>query len=77
VRAGHHCAQPLLRKMGLTATTRISFYLYNNEQEIDILVEQMDCCTWSHDYRRFLAIYVQKEVIDCLTIIEGRVHFPK
>jgi len=41
VRAGHHCAQPLLRKMGLTATTRISFYLYNNEQEIDILVEQI------------------------------------
>ncbi|HON44680.1 MAG TPA: SufS family cysteine desulfurase [Planctomycetota bacterium] len=41
VRAGHHCAQPLLRKMGLTATTRISFYLYNDEQEIDILVEQI------------------------------------
>jgi cysteine desulfurase/selenocysteine lyase len=39
VRAGHHCAMPLHKKLGLTATTRASFYLYNTEQEIDSLVE--------------------------------------
>ncbi len=38
VRAGHHCAQPLLRRFGLTATTRASFGLYNTRQEVDGLV---------------------------------------
>ncbi|GAB4503787.1 MAG: cysteine desulfurase [Anaerolineales bacterium] len=39
VRAGHHCAQPLHEKFGITATTRASFYLYNAKEEIDRLVE--------------------------------------
>jgi len=39
VRAGHHCAQPLHEKFGLTATTRASFYLYNTRAEVDKLVE--------------------------------------
>ncbi len=39
VRAGHHCAQPLHEKFGLTATTRASFYLYNTREEVDQLVE--------------------------------------
>jgi cysteine desulfurase / selenocysteine lyase len=39
VRAGHHCAQPLHEKFGITATTRASFYLYNHPAEIDKLVE--------------------------------------
>jgi cysteine desulfurase/selenocysteine lyase len=39
VRAGHHCAQPLHRKLGVPATTRASFYLYNVPGEIDLLVE--------------------------------------
>ena len=39
VRAGHHCAMPLHDKLGLPATTRASFYLYNTEQEIDQLIE--------------------------------------
>lgn len=38
VRAGHHCAMPLHQKLNLTATTRASFYLYNNKEEIDQLV---------------------------------------
>jgi len=42
VRAGHHCAQPLHEKFGLSATTRASFYLYNQEWEIDKLVEGID-----------------------------------
>lgn len=39
VRAGHHCAQPLHEKFGLSATTRASFYLYNSLEEVDRLVE--------------------------------------
>lgn len=38
LRGGHHCNQPLMRKLGLTSTTRASFYVYNTEQEIDALV---------------------------------------
>ncbi len=38
VRAGHHCAKPLMRRMGVTATARASFYLYNDERDVDALV---------------------------------------
>ena len=38
VRTGHHCAWPLTRKLGVPATTRASLYLYNQEEECDILV---------------------------------------
>ena len=37
VRAGHHCAQPLMRKLGVAATARASFYLYNTPAEVDRL----------------------------------------
>jgi cysteine desulfurase/selenocysteine lyase len=39
VRAGHHCTQPLHDRLGLTASTRASFYLYNTPAEVDLLVE--------------------------------------
>jgi cysteine desulfurase/selenocysteine lyase len=39
IRAGHHCAQPLHEKLGLPATARASFYLYNTRNEVDKLVE--------------------------------------
>jgi cysteine desulfurase/selenocysteine lyase len=39
VRAGHHCAMPLHKKFGITATTRASFYIYNTRAEIDQLIE--------------------------------------
>ena len=39
VRTGHHCAWPLTRKMGVPATTRASFYLYNTLADIDALVD--------------------------------------
>jgi cysteine desulfurase/selenocysteine lyase len=39
IRAGRHCAQPLHTRLGLAATARASFYLYNDRQEIDRLVE--------------------------------------
>jgi cysteine desulfurase/selenocysteine lyase len=49
VRAGHHCAQPLHEKCGLSATTRASFYLYNTFEEVDRLVN---------------AIYKVKDIFD-------------
>ncbi|WP_026553847.1 aminotransferase class V-fold PLP-dependent enzyme [Arthrobacter sp. 35W] len=39
VRVGHHCAQPLHRRLGLTASTRASTYLYNTTDEVDALLE--------------------------------------
>ncbi|RXT05721.1 cysteine desulfurase [Ammoniphilus sp. CFH 90114] len=39
VRAGHHCAQPLMRWLNVTATARASFYIYNTEEDIDALVK--------------------------------------
>ncbi len=39
VRAGHHCAQPLMERLGLVATTRASFYVYNTEEDVDRLVD--------------------------------------
>ena len=39
VRAGHHCCQPLMRELGVVATTRASFYVYNTEEDVDRLVE--------------------------------------
>ncbi|MDP9176206.1 MAG: SufS family cysteine desulfurase [Gemmatimonadota bacterium] len=39
IRAGHHCAQPLMRRLDLAATARASFYVYNDESDIDALVE--------------------------------------
>ena len=39
VRTGYHCAEPLIKQMGLTGTVRASFAMYNTEQEVDVLVE--------------------------------------
>ncbi|MFC6039478.1 cysteine desulfurase [Paenisporosarcina macmurdoensis] len=39
VRAGHHCAQPLMKWLQVTATARASFYVYNSEEDIDRLVD--------------------------------------
>ncbi len=39
IRAGHHCAQPIMQKLGVPATNRASFYLYNTKEEIDRLTE--------------------------------------
>jgi len=41
VRAGHHCAQPLMRVLGKVATARASLYIYNDQQDIDDLVESL------------------------------------
>ena len=42
VRAGHHCAQPLMERMGVPATTRASFGMYNTRDEVDTLVAALD-----------------------------------
>nr|WP_233568752.1 SufS family cysteine desulfurase [Kocuria soli] len=41
VRVGHHCAQPLHRRLGLTATTRASTYLYNTTDDVDRFLEEL------------------------------------
>jgi len=46
VRAGHHCAQILMERLGVAATTRASFAVYNTREEVDRLVEAL------HDVRR-------------------------
>jgi len=46
IRAGHHCAQPLMERLGVTATCRASFALYNTKAEVDTLVQAL---TKAHD----------------------------
>jgi len=41
VRAGHHCAKPLMRALGVTATARASFYVYNDEADVDALADAL------------------------------------
>ena len=42
IRAGHHCAQPIMNKLGVSATARASFYLYNTREDIEKLVESIN-----------------------------------
>jgi len=44
IRAGHHCAQPLMDFLGVPATARASFGLYNTREEVDRLVEGLELC---------------------------------
>lgn len=41
IRAGHHCAQPLMRRLGVPATARASFYVYNDTEDVDVLVRAL------------------------------------
>jgi cysteine desulfurase / selenocysteine lyase len=45
VRAGHHCAKPLMRKLGVGATARASFYVYNDEADVDALIVALEHCS--------------------------------
>jgi len=45
VRAGHHCAKPLMRLLGVNATARASLYLYNDRTDVDALVDALDGAT--------------------------------
>jgi cysteine desulfurase/selenocysteine lyase len=42
IRAGHHCAQPLMRSLGLVATARASFGVYNDPGDVNALVDAVD-----------------------------------
>lgn len=42
IRAGHHCAQPLMEHMGVTATGRASFAMYNTVEEVDVLIDALE-----------------------------------
>jgi cysteine desulfurase/selenocysteine lyase len=44
IRAGHHCAKPLMRKLGVGATNRASFYIYNTHSDVDALVDALESC---------------------------------
>lgn len=46
VRAGHHCAQPLAKKMGIASSVRASFYAYNTRKEVDHLVNELKKTTY-------------------------------
>ncbi len=50
VRAGHHCAKPLMRHLDVAATARASFYMYNVPEEVDILVKAL------HEARRLFGV---------------------
>jgi cysteine desulfurase/selenocysteine lyase len=41
VRAGHHCAKPVMKRLGVGATARASFYIYNDKSDVDALVEAL------------------------------------
>jgi cysteine desulfurase/selenocysteine lyase len=41
IRAGHHCAKPLMRRLGVTASARASFYIYNDRSEVDVLINAL------------------------------------
>jgi len=41
IRAGHHCTKPLMRRLGVMATARASFYVYNDEEDVDALVDAL------------------------------------
>ena len=41
IRAGHHCAQLVMRRFDTPATARASFYIYNTKEEVDVLVESL------------------------------------
>ena len=45
VRTGHHCAQPLLQRLGLNATARASFGIYNTREDVDALIEALGAVT--------------------------------
>src|SRR3989338_9734036 len=42
IRAGHHCCMPLHEKMGLSATSRVSFYIYNIKEDVDKLISGLE-----------------------------------
>jgi len=42
IRSGHHCAQPLMRRLGVPATSRASLYAYNTREEIDVFVKSLE-----------------------------------
>ena len=42
LRGGHHCNQPLMKRLGIDSTARASFYFYNTRAEVDRLVEVLE-----------------------------------
>lgn len=49
LRGGHHCNQPLMRKLGIKSTARASFYFYNTAQEVELFIDVLE------EIRRFFS----------------------
>ena len=53
IRAGHHCAQLVMRRYGVPATARASFYVYNTTEEVDVLIDALaaaqDIFVWTSE----------------------------
>ena len=41
IRAGHHCAMPLMNRLNVSATSRISFYIYNTYNDVDMFLKAL------------------------------------
>ncbi len=50
MRAGHHCAKPLMKQLGVNATARASWYLYNDRSDIDALVDAIGAADGIFDW---------------------------
>ena len=50
IRSGHHCAQVLMERLDVAATSRASFYIYNTQEEVDIFIDAL------HDARRIFRV---------------------
>ncbi len=42
IRSGHHCAMPLMKRLGINAASRASFYVYNSKEEIDVFISSLE-----------------------------------
>jgi cysteine desulfurase/selenocysteine lyase len=42
IRSGHHCAQVLMERLDVSATSRASFYIYNSKQEVDVFIKALE-----------------------------------
>ena len=58
VRAGHHCAQPLMKWLNVSSTARASFYVYNTKEDIDQLVQALKQTKefFSYEFRSTISI---------------------
>src|SRR5207245_6081069 len=57
IRSGHHCAQVLMERLDVAATSRASFYIYNTKEEVDIFIDAL------HDARRIFRVCAMTYIV--------------